>query len=100
MWKNVQCCLQHSEAGAWQGNVALKTKNQKKKNMLIAFLSLMHAAICIMYIVNIEMHVVERLPNFQMTIFVRSFSFTLSHSAPHHLTPAILKCLQILSTAV
>lgn len=41
MWKNVQCCLLLSVAGAWQGNVRLK------KEMLIASLSLKLAAICI-----------------------------------------------------
>lgn len=48
------------ELGIVQGNVALKKK--KKLSLLLAFLSLMHASIC-MYITDIEMHMVERFLN-------------------------------------
>lgn len=52
------------ELGIVQCNVALK---KKKLSLLLAFLSLMHAAIC-MYIADIEMHMVEGFLNSRTTI--------------------------------
>lgn len=84
------------ELGIVQGNVALK-KEKKKLSLLLALLSLMHAAIC-MYITDIEMHMVGRTLNSQTAIYLFSFSFF--HSAPHHLIPTISKSLQNLSRAI
>lgn len=58
-----------------QGNV---TERKTKPSLLLAFLSLMHAAIC-MYIAHIEMHSLERFLKSQSTIYPLSFSFTLVH---------------------
>lgn len=44
-----------------------RKKKKKKVSLLLAFLSPMHAAIC-MYITDIEMHMVEGILNSQTTI--------------------------------
>lgn len=75
-----------------------KEKEKKKQlSLLLAFLSLMHAAIC-MYITDIEMHMVGRILNFQTTVYLFSCSFF--HSAPHHLIPSVSKSWQNLSGAI
>lgn len=83
------------ELGIVQGNVVLK----KKLSLLLALLSLMHANIC-MYIADIEMHMVERFLNSQTTIYLLSFSFSLFHSAPHHLIPTVAKSSQNLFSTI
>lgn len=51
------------ELGVVHSNVALNNDKKKKNlSMLLAFLSLMHAAIC-MHITDTEMHMAERFLN-------------------------------------
>lgn len=64
--------------------------------MLIAFISLMHATIC-MYIADTEMHMAERFLNSQTPSLVH---LSLFRSAPHHLAPAISKSLQNLCVVI
>lgn len=50
------------ELGVVHSNVALNNDKKKNLSMLLAFLSLMHAAIC-MHITDTEMHMAERFLN-------------------------------------
>lgn len=58
---------------------------KRKTIALLAFLSLMHAAIC-MYIADIEMHMVERFlnsPNHRLSSFFFFLSRSLCSTSPH-----------------
>ena len=78
-----------THSGIIQNNVALK-----KLFLLIDFMLLRHAAIC-MYIANIEMHKVERFLYSQTTILHISFSFFLTFIL-HITSPKPLKIFAIL----